>query len=188
VRDEYVHVRVLRRGHGPRPEHSSVRDKRYAHGCAIYFDGLVIYVEAMDGDRVYQVRVLQGRGRRAQARRLVVACSDQIRCALARDAKRLFQEADDHVRRGPDRIEDVAGVNHQVHITLQDGVHSPPVSLLDVHLPLVAARLGMELRVPAVPQMRIRDVGDPYDLIPLFNPALFRPEYTVDSPRPHVRV
>jgi hypothetical protein len=50
-------------------------------------------------------------------------------------------------------------VNDQVHIALQDGVHSPTVSLLDVHLPLVAARLGMELRIPAVPEMRIRDVG-----------------------------
>jgi hypothetical protein len=50
-------------------------------------------------------------------------------------------------------------VNDQVHIALQDGVHSPPVSLLDVHLPLVAARLLMKLRVPAVPQVRIRDMS-----------------------------
>jgi hypothetical protein len=55
------------------------------------------------------------------------------------------------MRRRAHRIEDVAGVDDQVHIPLQDGVHSPPVSLLNVHLPLVAARLGMELRVPAVP-------------------------------------
>jgi hypothetical protein len=34
-------------------------------------------------------------------------------------------------------------VDYKVHIALQDGVDSPPVSLLDVHLPLVAARLGM---------------------------------------------
>jgi hypothetical protein len=92
------------------------------------------------------------------------------------------------VRRGPDRIEDIAGVDHKVHIAFQDGIHSPPVSLLDVHLPLVATRFGMELRVPAVPQVRIRDVGDPYYLIPLLNPALFQPEYTVDSLSPHGRV
>jgi hypothetical protein len=41
-------------------------------------------------------------------------------------------------------------VDHQVHIPLQDGIHGPPVSLLDVHLSLIAARLLMELRVPAV--------------------------------------
>ena len=63
------------------------------------------------------------------------------------------------MRRRAHRIEDVAGVDDKVHIALQDGVNSPPVSFLDVHLPLVTARLGMELRVPAVPQMRIRDVG-----------------------------
>jgi hypothetical protein len=50
-------------------------------------------------------------------------------------------------------------VDDKVHIALQDSVHSPPVGLLDVHLPLVAARLGMELRIPAVPEMSIRDVG-----------------------------
>jgi hypothetical protein len=55
------------------------------------------------------------------------------------------------MRRRAHRIEDIAGVNDQVHIALQDGVHSPPVSLLDVNLPLVAARLGMELGIPAVP-------------------------------------
>jgi hypothetical protein len=70
------------------------------------------------------------------------------------------------VRRRAYGIEDVAGVDHQVHIALQDSVDSPAVSLLDVDLPLVAARLGMELRVPAVPQVCIRDVGDPYYLIP----------------------
>jgi hypothetical protein len=57
-------------------------------------------------------------------------------------------------------------MDNQVHIAFQDGVDSPSVSLLDVHLPLVAARLLMKLRVPTVPQVRIRDVGDPYDLIP----------------------
>ena len=66
------------------------------------------------------------------------------------------------MRRRPDRVEDVAGVDDEVHIPLQDGVDGPPVSLLDVDLPLVAARLGMELRVPAVPQVRIRDVGYAY--------------------------
>src|SRR5215212_3678103 len=120
----------------------------------------------MGGDRVYQVRVLQGRSRRAQARRLMVACCDQVRYVLARHAESLFQEADDHMRRRAHRIEDIAGVDHQVHVALQDGVHSPPVSLLDVHLPLVAASLLMELRVPTVSQVCIRDVGDPYDLIP----------------------
>jgi hypothetical protein len=50
-------------------------------------------------------------------------------------------------------------VNHQVHIPLQDGIDSPPVSLLDIHLPLVAARLLMKLRVPRVPQVCIRYVG-----------------------------
>ena len=50
-------------------------------------------------------------------------------------------------------------MDNQVHIALQDGVHSPPVSLLDVHLPLVAARLLMELRVPRISQVSIRDVG-----------------------------
>jgi hypothetical protein len=50
-------------------------------------------------------------------------------------------------------------VDHQVHVPLQDGVHRPPVSLLNVHLPLVAPRLRAQLRVPGVPQVRIRDVG-----------------------------
>jgi hypothetical protein len=81
----------------------------------------------------------------------VVACRDEVGDLLACDAESLFQEADDHMRRRAHRIEDIAGVNDQVHIALQDGVHSPPVSLLDVNLPLVAARLGMELGIPAVP-------------------------------------
>jgi hypothetical protein len=50
-------------------------------------------------------------------------------------------------------------VNNDVHIPLQDGVDGPPVGLLDVDLALVAARLGIELRVPGVTQVRIRDVG-----------------------------
>ena len=62
---------------------------------------------------------------------------------VERDAGRLLQEADDHVRRRPHRVEDVAGVDHQVNVTLQDGVDRPPVSLLNVNLPLVPARLGV---------------------------------------------
>jgi hypothetical protein len=50
-------------------------------------------------------------------------------------------------------------VDHQVHLPLQDGVHRPRVSLLHVHLPLVAVGLRAELRVPGVPQVRIRDVS-----------------------------
>jgi hypothetical protein len=50
-------------------------------------------------------------------------------------------------------------VDHQVNIPLQDGVDGPPVGLLDVDLPLVAAGLLMELGIPRVPQMCIRDVG-----------------------------
>jgi hypothetical protein len=79
-------------------------------------------------------------------------------------------------------------MDHQIHIALQNSVDSPPVGLLDVDLPLVAARLLMQLRVPRVPQVRIRDVGDPYDLIPLFNPKLSRAEYMLGSLRHHVRV
>jgi hypothetical protein len=159
VRDEYVHVRLARRGHGPRAKYCSVRDERYPDVDVADIFVVVLDIEAMGGDRVYQVRVLQGRGRRAQARRLVVACRDQIRYVLACYSKSLFQEADDHMRRGTYRIEDIAGVNDQVHIALQDGVHSPLVSLLDIDLTLVAARVLMELRVPTVSQMSIRDVG-----------------------------
>ena len=96
----------------------------------------------------------------------MVACGDQVGDVLACDAESLFQEADDHVRSRAHRVEDVAGVDYQVHIPLQDGVYSPPVSLLDVDLTLIPARLLVELRVPRVPQVRIRDVSDPYDLIP----------------------
>ena len=35
----------------------------------------------------------------------------------------------------------------------------PDGPFLDVDLALVAARLGIELRVPGVPQVRVRDVG-----------------------------
>jgi hypothetical protein len=68
------------------------------------------------------------------------------------------------VRCGTHRIEDVAGVDHDVHVPLQDSVHGPPVGVLDVDLSLVAVRYRVEPRVPRVPEMRIRDVGDPYDL------------------------
>jgi len=89
----------------------------------------------------------------------VVACRDQIRYVLACDAEGLFQEADDHMRRRTHRIEDITGVNYKVHIAFQDDVHSPPVSLLDVHLPLITARLLVELRVPTISKVSIRDVG-----------------------------
>jgi hypothetical protein len=114
----------------------------------------------------------------------VVARCDEVGNVLARDAESLFQETDDHVRRGAHRIEDIAGVNDQVHISLQNCIDSPSVSLLDVDLALITASLLMEPRVPRVSQMSIRDVGDLYDLIPLFNPALFRPEYLVDAQGP----
>jgi hypothetical protein len=61
--------------------------------------------------------------------------------------------------RGPYGVEDITGVDHDVHVPLQDGVDRPPVGLLDVNLPLVAVRHGVESRVPRVPEMRIRDVG-----------------------------
>jgi hypothetical protein len=66
-------------------------------------------------------------------------------------------------------------VDHDVYGPLQDGVDSPPVGVLDVHLPLVAVRRGVETRVPRVPEMRIRDVGDPYYLNTPFKSSLFYP-------------
>jgi len=63
------------------------------------------------------------------------------------------------MRRGPYRIEDVARMDNQVHIPIQNSVDGPPVSLLDVDLPLVAARLLMKLRIPRVPQVCVRDVS-----------------------------
>jgi hypothetical protein len=59
-------------------------------------------------------------------------------------------------------------VDHEVHLPLQDLVNCSPVRLLHVHLPLVAVGLGAELRVPSVPQVRIRDMCDSYDLRPFF--------------------
>src|SRR5829696_244066 len=89
----------------------------------------------------------------------MVARGDEVGdVRVEREAGGLLQEADDHVRRRPHRVEDIAGVDHQVHLPLQDGVNRPPVSLLNIHLPLVAACLGAKLRVPRVPQVRIRDV------------------------------
>jgi hypothetical protein len=96
----------------------------------------------------------------------MVARGDQVGDLSLCDAERLFQKADDHMRRRAHGVEDISRVNYQVDIPLQDGVDSPSVSLLNVHLPLITARLLMELRVPRVPQMSIRDVGDPYDLMP----------------------
>ena len=118
----------------------------------------------------------------------MVASRDQVGYVLARYAEGLFQESDDHMGRRPDRVEDVARVNDEIHIPLQDGVNGPSVSLLDVDLALVAARLGIELRVPRVAEVCIRDVGYPYDLIPLFNPVLFRPKHMMDLPGPQFRV
>ncbi len=162
MRDEYVDVRVPGWCHGASPEDGAVRHERYADAGVADLFGLVLDVEAVGRDGVDEVRVLERGGRRAQARRLVVSCGDEVGDVLPREAGGLLEEADDHVRRGPHRVEDVAGVDHQVHVPLQDGVHRPPVGLLDVHLPLVAARLGVELRVAGVPEVRIRDVGYAY--------------------------
>src|SRR5215217_9000732 len=174
VRHEYVHVGLTRRGYRAGSEDCPVRNQRHANARIPDVFEMVFDLEAMGGDRVYQVRVLEGRRRGPQPRRLVVASRDQVRDVLPGNAEGLFEETDDHVRRGTHGVEDVAGMNDQVDIPLQDGVHSPPVSLLDIDLALVAARLPMQLRVPRVPQVRIRDVGDPYDLTPLSEPALFR--------------
>ncbi len=92
-------------------------------------------------------------------------------CSPARDAGRLLQKADDHVRSRPDRVEDIAGVDDKVHVPLQDGVDGPSVSLLHVDLALVAASLGIELRVPGVSQVRVRDVGYAY-YVPVILPGL----------------
>jgi hypothetical protein len=79
-------------------------------------------------------------------------------------------------------------MDNQVYVAFQNGVDCPPVSLLDVDLALIAASLLMELRVPRVPQVCIRDVGDPYDLIPLFETALFWSARMSDSPGLQARV
>ena len=172
MRHQDVDVRVPRRSHRPRPEDRAVRHQRHAHAHVVGLDQLVIQLEPVRGDGVHQVRVLQRRRRRAQPRRLVVAGGDEVGdTGPGGDAGRLLQEADDDVRRGPHGVEGVAGVDHQVHVPLQDGVHRPPVSLLNVHLPLVPPRLRAQPRVPGVSQVRIRDVRDPYDLDPSLKPA-----------------
>jgi hypothetical protein len=74
----------------------------------------------------------------------------------------LLQETDNDVRRRAYRVEYVAGVDHQVHVPLQDGVNRPRVRLLYVNLPLVSPGLGVQLRVPRVSKVRIRDVGYAY--------------------------
>jgi hypothetical protein len=50
-------------------------------------------------------------------------------------------------------------VDDEVNIPLQDGGDGPSVRLLDVDLALIAARLRVELGVPGVTQVRVRDVG-----------------------------
>jgi hypothetical protein len=50
-------------------------------------------------------------------------------------------------------------MDDEVHVPLQDGVDGPSIGLLNVDLALVAAGFGMELRVPGVTQVRVRDVG-----------------------------
>jgi hypothetical protein len=62
-------------------------------------------------------------------------------------------------------------VDDEVHLPLQDGVDGPSIGLLNVDLALVAARLGIELRVPGVSQVRIRDVGYAY-YVPAILPSL----------------
>jgi hypothetical protein len=62
-------------------------------------------------------------------------------------------------------------MDDEVHVPPQNGVDDPPVGLLNVDLALVAARLGIELRVPGVPQVRIRDVGYAY-YVPAILPGL----------------
>jgi hypothetical protein len=50
-------------------------------------------------------------------------------------------------------------MDDEVHVPLQDGVDGPSIGLLNVDLALVAAGFRMELRVPGVTQVRVRDVG-----------------------------
>src|SRR3712207_5405854 len=90
---------------------------------------------------------------------------------VQRDPGRLLEEADDNVRRRSHRVKDVAGVDDEIDIPLQNGVHRPPVSLLYINLPLVTARPRAQLRVPRVPEVRVRDMSDPYDLSPPFGPV-----------------
>jgi hypothetical protein len=160
VRYENVDVRVPRRHHSPRPEHGPVRHQRNAHVHPIELIRPVVKLEAVRRMDVHQVRVFEGCRRGPQPRRLVVTRRHDVgNTSPCGDAGRLLKEADDDVRSGPDRVKDVAGVNNDVNVPLQDGVDRPSVGLLDVDLPLVAVRLGVEPRVARVPEMRIRDVG-----------------------------
>ena len=160
VRNQHVHVRVSRRHNRPRAEDRPVRHQRNAHAHAVDLVRPVVEIKAVCGVDVDQVRVLKRCCRRPQARRLVVAGGDEVGdTGACRDAGCLLQEADDHVRRRTHRVEDVARVDHEVHILLQDGVNRPPVSFLYVYLALVAVGLGAELRKPGVSQVRIRDMG-----------------------------
>lgn len=59
-------------------------------------------------------------------------------------------------------------MNDEVDLALQDLVDRPTIRLLSVDLPLVSVGLWAELRVPRVPQVRIRDVSNPYYLSPPF--------------------
>src|ERR671933_993264 len=81
---------------------------------------------------------------------------------VARDPARLLEEADDHVCRWADGVEDVTRVDHEVHIPLQDLVYRPPVRLLRVYLSLVTVRFRVKPRVAGVPQVRIRDMRHPH--------------------------
>jgi hypothetical protein len=63
------------------------------------------------------------------------------------------------VRRRPHRVEHVARVHDEVHVPLQDLIHNPLVGALNVNLPLVAVGGGIQPRVAAVAEVRIRDVG-----------------------------
>jgi hypothetical protein len=80
------------------------------------------------------------------------------------------------VCRGPHGVEDITGVDNDVHIPLQDGIDGPPVGLLDVNLPLVAVGFGIQPRVPRVPEMRIRDVrytNYVIEVLPISRSSLF---------------
>ena len=107
----------------------------------------------------------------------MVAGGDEVGDAgTCREAGRLLQETDDYVRRRTHRVEDVARVEHEVHLPLQDGVNRPSVRLLYVYLALVAVGFGTELRVPGVSQVRIRDVCDS-DYIVLALPVIWDLRY-----------
>ena len=152
VRDQDVNVGVSLRGDGAGGPYGAVRHQCNAQHRVIDFYRIVVYLKAVGRVGVHQVRVLQRCSRSAQARRLVVAGSDEVGdVGVERDAGRLLQEADDHVRRRAHRVKDVAGVNDKVNVSLQNGVYRPPIRLLYVHLPLVASCPRAQPRVPRVP-------------------------------------